>query len=162
MDLNKTLDERGKRYGDYAPKAHYMQQLKDGMRCQPSWTSVRGYQRETLDMIMHKIARIVHGDPDYVDSWQDIAGYATLVVKELTSGAQEKTSTKPIFTSSPISAGNLAEVYKSTNRVESSEQLLGSPHGDEEHGGPYSDDYGRISKGIGRDYEIRNGIIYWK
>ena len=34
-------------------------------------------------MILHKVARILNGDPDYVDSWADIAGYAQLVVNIL-------------------------------------------------------------------------------
>ena len=34
-------------------------------------------------MILHKIGRIVAGDEREVDHWQDIAGYATLAVKEL-------------------------------------------------------------------------------
>jgi len=34
-------------------------------------------------MIAHKIARIINGDPNHLDSWHDIAGYATLVEQEL-------------------------------------------------------------------------------
>jgi hypothetical protein len=34
-------------------------------------------------MICHKMARIMNGDPNYVDSWADIAGYATLVANRL-------------------------------------------------------------------------------
>jgi len=30
-------------------------------------------------MILHKIARILNGDPEYSDNWHDIAGYATLI-----------------------------------------------------------------------------------
>ena len=40
-------------------------------------------QNEALQMICHKIARIVNGDPDYADSWVDIAGYAKLVADRL-------------------------------------------------------------------------------
>ena len=40
-------------------------------------------EQEALDMIFHKIARILNGDPNYADSWHDIAGYATLIDKEL-------------------------------------------------------------------------------
>jgi hypothetical protein len=39
--------------------------------------------QEALDMIASKIARIVIGDYDHVDSWVDIAGYATLVADRL-------------------------------------------------------------------------------
>ena len=34
-------------------------------------------------MIFHKIGRIVNGDPNYADSWHDIAGYAKLVEDRL-------------------------------------------------------------------------------
>jgi hypothetical protein len=40
-------------------------------------------QWEALDMICSKISRIVNGDPDYDDSWVDIAGYAQLIVNSL-------------------------------------------------------------------------------
>jgi hypothetical protein len=34
-------------------------------------------------MILHKLARIVNGDANYIDSWRDIVGYSQLVVDEL-------------------------------------------------------------------------------
>lgn len=37
-------------------------------------------------MIVHKIGRILNGDPNYADSWHDIAGYATLIDQQLTGG----------------------------------------------------------------------------
>jgi hypothetical protein len=43
-------------------------------------------QLEALDMIAHKIARILNGDPNYADNWIDIAGYATLVANRLEKG----------------------------------------------------------------------------
>jgi len=149
MTLQKTLEERGKQYGAYAPKAEYMQQLKDGLRRQPSWTSVRGYQREALDMIMHKIARIVHGDPDYTDSWHDIAGYAQLVVEEL-NGRQTKASSQQF--SEAVTGGPVIypEVPIKSGGVGASEYFVGSPHGDEKQDGPYSDDYGLRGAGINK------------
>jgi hypothetical protein len=36
--------------------------------------------KESVDMICHKIARIVNGgQPQEIDHWHDIAGYAKLV-----------------------------------------------------------------------------------
>ena len=40
-------------------------------------------QAEALEMIVHKIARIINGDADYSDSWRDIAGYAMLISDRL-------------------------------------------------------------------------------
>jgi hypothetical protein len=34
-------------------------------------------------MVVHKIGRILNGDPHYADSWVDIAGYAKLVADRL-------------------------------------------------------------------------------
>lgn len=36
-----------------------------------------------FEMIAHKIARILNGDPNYADNWHDIAGYATLIDLQL-------------------------------------------------------------------------------
>ncbi len=53
------------------------------MRTREGWIRLSFSQREALEMIAHKIGRILNGDPDYADSWHDIAGYAKLVEDEL-------------------------------------------------------------------------------
>jgi len=40
-------------------------------------------QRQALRVIVDKLARILNGDPDYIDSWHDLCGYATLVEQRL-------------------------------------------------------------------------------
>jgi len=45
-------------------------------------------QWEALEMIVHKIGRIVNGDPDVTDHWVDIAGYATLIAERLEGNAR--------------------------------------------------------------------------
>jgi hypothetical protein len=39
--------------------------------------------QESLDMICHKMARILNGNPYHFDSWHDIIGYARLIESEL-------------------------------------------------------------------------------
>jgi hypothetical protein len=41
------------------------------------------HQKESLEMIASKIARIVCGDSNHHDSWHDIGGYAKLVADRL-------------------------------------------------------------------------------
>lgn len=77
------ITERGSRYGKFKDGAEIMQELKDVMREVDGWRNLTPSQREALDMIQHKIGRILNGDPTYDDSWKDIAGYATLIVNEL-------------------------------------------------------------------------------
>jgi len=80
-DVNTTLDERGKRYGSFPGHAQVTQRLKGVIltELQTRGTCLQFDAMEALDMICHKIGRIINGDPDYADSWHDIAGYATLV-----------------------------------------------------------------------------------
>lgn len=83
-DPTKALiTERGSRYGKFKDGAEIMQSLKDTMRDVDGWNNLTASQKEALDMIQHKIGRILNGDPTYDDSWKDIAGYATLIVNEL-------------------------------------------------------------------------------
>lgn len=82
-DLDQILDERGKQYGVFAMQAVYAQSLKATMRGHPNYVSLSAYKQEALDMIVHKIARILNGNSSNVDSWVDIAGYATLVAETL-------------------------------------------------------------------------------
>lgn len=77
------ITERGSRYGKFKDGAEIMQSLKDTMRDVDGWNNLKASQKEALDMIQHKIGRILNGDPTYDDSWKDIAGYATLIVNEL-------------------------------------------------------------------------------
>ena len=91
-NVNETLENRGSRYGTFERNADTTQFLKEFFRNHPSWNGMRRYQKESLEMIAHKIARILNGDPDYDDSWIDIAGYATLVAKELKNGAENDDS----------------------------------------------------------------------
>ena len=82
-DLDGILAERGARYGSFASQAEFSQYLKDTLRRHNDYDKLMYSQKEALEMIMHKISRILNGDPNYDDSWRDIAGYAELIVKEL-------------------------------------------------------------------------------
>lgn len=89
QNINKILEEREKRYGDFGGHADITQYLKYAMRNhrlspnEIAWEHLDADECEALEMIAHKIGRILNGDPHYVDSWDDIAGYATLVANRL-------------------------------------------------------------------------------
>lgn len=82
-DIAATLAERGSRYGSFAEHARITQALKTAMADSPNWSKLAPDQKEALEMIQHKIGRILNGDPDYHDSWHDIVGYAKLVADRL-------------------------------------------------------------------------------
>lgn len=84
-DISATLDERGSRYGTFIGHAEVTMDLKRMIRfhLEQREKALDDDQQEALDMICHKIGRIVNGDPNYADSWVDIAGYAKLVADRL-------------------------------------------------------------------------------
>jgi hypothetical protein len=79
------LDEREKTHGDWKHQSVCSQGLKKLLReCGFNFnTSMSSSQRESLEMICVKLSRIVNGNPNEIDHWKDIAGYAQLVVREL-------------------------------------------------------------------------------
>lgn len=82
-EISETLQEREKRYGDFKGHAEITQSLKEVMHTSPKWADLSSEKREALEMIAHKIGRILNGDPNYHDSWHDIVGYAKLVADKL-------------------------------------------------------------------------------
>lgn len=85
ISLTAILEERGSNYGKFVDHAALTQKLKKVLRkhVKQQGIELTPSQAESLEMIMHKIGRIGNGNPNYADSWRDIAGYATLVADEL-------------------------------------------------------------------------------
>lgn len=77
------LAERQKTHGSFAYNAVISQSIKQTLRLNGHWHTIDPSIREALDMIAHKMSRIVCGKSSYRDHWDDIAGYATLVSREI-------------------------------------------------------------------------------
>lgn len=88
-EINNTLNERGERYGKFKDVASTTYALQEILRDAKSYKHMSDDQVIALDMICNKMARIVNGDPNYIENWHDIAGYSTLIEKSLmtTEGA---------------------------------------------------------------------------
>lgn len=85
-DINDTLKARNGVHGDFAEDAHHAQQFKHIMHVSPNWAALTYVQREALEHIATKIGRILVGDPNHPDHWEDIQGYAKLVEQSLMGG----------------------------------------------------------------------------
>jgi len=83
MNIQEVLKERGGRYGKFSTNAQVSQRIKEVLRNANTWNKCTEAQKEALEMIAHKMGRIVNGDPSYKDSWVDIAGYANLIVEDV-------------------------------------------------------------------------------
>ena len=80
-DIDYILETRGGTHGDFTDNAYFSTLMKDLIReaVKDKHQVLTPVQREALDMISHKISRIVCGDANEPDHWTDIAGYAMLV-----------------------------------------------------------------------------------
>lgn len=83
MNIESTLAERGTRYGVFKEHSRITQSIKRAMQDSPNWNDLADDQKEALEMVAHKVGRILNGDPNYIDSWHDIIGYTKLVEDRL-------------------------------------------------------------------------------
>ena len=81
--IEAILEERGHTHGDFTDNARVMQALKRIIHAEVGWDKLTDVQREALHMILHKIGRIITGNPDVHDHWDDIAGYAKLTSERI-------------------------------------------------------------------------------
>jgi hypothetical protein len=78
-NIREILAERRHTHGNFDDHATITQQLKRTMTNHGGWMNLSHAQREALEMIAHKIGRILAGNPCLADHWADIGGYAQLV-----------------------------------------------------------------------------------
>lgn len=85
MNVDSILDERAKSYGRFYDLAEVARRLRTTI-LKEIWERQKKLepdQEEALTMICSKLARIINGDTNHIDSWKDIAGYCQLVVDRL-------------------------------------------------------------------------------
>jgi hypothetical protein len=75
--MTDLITERKTTHGPYGLTATVAQEIKDIYRTY-GYSSLTSCQRESLDLIATKIARILVGDSKTRDHWDDIAGYAKI------------------------------------------------------------------------------------
>jgi len=90
--IDNLITERNRAHGDYTTQATIAQDIKDTVRSGPNYNNLSPSHREALEMIAVKMARILSGNPNHQDHWDDIAGYARLASKR-TDSIMPKVST---------------------------------------------------------------------
>lgn len=82
VERDPLLQERQKTHGNFAANAYISQQLKQLFRANrplPAESSgLKSVHAEALDMIAIKLSRILSGQANFKDHWDDMAGYAKL------------------------------------------------------------------------------------
>lgn len=82
-DVRAILNERRGQHGSLVNHARVCQAMKRAMRDSLGWELLADDMKEAADMIVHKLARTLSGDPNHIDHWADVCGYAQLVVDRL-------------------------------------------------------------------------------
>ena len=90
VKIEDVLKQRQATHGAFAPKATTIQVLKSIMRGTEKWRDLSFAQQESLDMIMTKIGRILHGNPNEPDHWLDIIGYTKLISDDIEEQSKRK------------------------------------------------------------------------
>lgn len=83
MRIEDVLNEREKVHGNFSINALYAQEFKQLARESINWRLCTDIQRESVDNILQKVARLLAGDNYYKDHWDDIQGYAKLASNEI-------------------------------------------------------------------------------
>lgn len=83
MTISEILEERKITHGNFCDNSTLSQRFKDNARKSENWNNLPYFMRESLDMTLHKISRILSGDFMEIDHWRDIVGYTQLVINEI-------------------------------------------------------------------------------
>ncbi len=83
MTVKKILAQRQKTHGNFESHASISQGLKAVMQASPNWNELTDVQKEALEMMQHKIARLLNGDYTFLDHVVDISGYNELMLNHM-------------------------------------------------------------------------------
>ena len=83
METEKLIATRHATHGVYRHVCELDQATQKAWRNSQNWEHLTDVQRCSLQMISHKIARILSGDPFFDDHWKDCSTYAELARRSL-------------------------------------------------------------------------------
>lgn len=83
VSTDELLKTRGATHGDYHQQAELAGALRALFATAERWRLLTRVEQDAVLMIAVKLSRALTGNPHEPDHWQDIAGYARLVVKDL-------------------------------------------------------------------------------
>jgi len=83
MEVDQILEDREVTHGDFEMKAMWIQEIMENISGLYSYQEMEADKKEAIHMILVKLSRIIYGNHDHADHWNDIAGYALLVADKL-------------------------------------------------------------------------------
>ena len=81
--MSIEIPNRDQQHGGMEPVGSVSQSLKIHLRNSRNWGRLSPGYQEALDMIAHKIGRILSGsNPHDPEHWEDVAGYAKAAMRD--------------------------------------------------------------------------------
>lgn len=114
VDIRETLAERARTHGDFEHVAKMSQNLKHMMKSTRAFQDLDFYMAESLEAIAAKIARILSGNARELDHWRDIAGYATLAVRQIERDEMDRQMTETL--------GAARNIYNTVDQPENEDE----------------------------------------
>jgi hypothetical protein len=88
-DVARTLQDRKAEYGDWYQDGGLADKLISLLENEADhWDEIPGFMRQSIRMILVKIARVCSGNPHNKDSWHDMQGYAKLAEERCSERAK--------------------------------------------------------------------------
>lgn len=114
-DVSETLNNRQATHGDYHEQAELFDALLKTAQTGPKFHQLTSQERGGLVMILQKASRILSGNPHEPDHWHDIAGYATLVERDIHTYRKENTDGTDTGLLGPIVPGPRGAPWRAIN-----------------------------------------------
>jgi len=81
--MTTNTPNRDNQHGGMEAVGNVAQRMKSAIRTGRNWQRLSWGEREALDMICHKVGRVLSGaDPHDQQHWEDVAGYAHAAMRE--------------------------------------------------------------------------------
>jgi len=81
--MSTVVPDRDHQHGGMEAVGYVAQGIKRAMRLSRNWDRLSPGRQEALDMVAHKIARVLSGaDPHDPQHWEDLAGYPIAAMRQ--------------------------------------------------------------------------------
>ncbi len=71
----EVLKERHVTHGNFEESSKYVQRHKELMKNTPNWNELKDHEKEALEMVAHKLGRLLYGYHKFDDHMIDTIGY---------------------------------------------------------------------------------------
>lgn len=77
------IDTRQGVHGEFMENSRCTWEIMRALQDERNWSVLPDHMKHALYMVAHKMARVLAGNPEEPDHWDDMAGYATLVAQRI-------------------------------------------------------------------------------